>query len=196
MQGLARYVPDAGRKRLASTLVGIAGAGGLGSNAAMLLVRSGVQRLRIVDHDHVDESNLGRQFYWPQDVGRAKVLALAERLAGLEPYLSCDALVCKVNAQNAADIFRGCRIVVEALDEAEQKAALCAALVAAGFFVVSASGLAGCGGAPMRVRRLGNSLVCVGDFSSDIADAPPLAPRVMQAAAMQADAVLAEILKG
>ena len=60
--------------------IGIAGAGGIGSNVAACLVRSGVQQLKIVDFDSVDESNLNRQFYFHDQIGRPKVQALAENL--------------------------------------------------------------------------------------------------------------------
>ena len=60
---LASHLDAAQRRRLAEARVGIAGAGGLGSNCAVLLARSGVIRLTIADHDVVSLSNLNRQFY-------------------------------------------------------------------------------------------------------------------------------------
>ncbi|WP_366141129.1 hypothetical protein [uncultured Desulfovibrio sp.] len=62
-----------------------------------------------------------------------------------------------------------------------------------GRHVVSASGMGGYNGAPMRKRALG-SLTLVGDFTTDILEAPPLAPRVTEAAALLADAALTCIL--
>ena len=82
---LARHLPPGHIARLRDARVGIAGAGGLGSNCAMLLVRSGIRRLRIADPDVVDLSNLNRQFFFPGQVGRAKVDALAENLRALNP---------------------------------------------------------------------------------------------------------------
>ena len=55
--------------------------------------------------------------------------------------------------------------------------------------------MGGVGGYAMR-RRVMGSLVVVGDMRSDVADRPPLAPRVMQCAAMQADAALEWLLTG
>ncbi len=43
--------------------IGIAGAGGLGSNVAVNLVRTGITSIKIVDFDEIEESNLNRQFY-------------------------------------------------------------------------------------------------------------------------------------
>ena len=50
-------------EKLKNSTVGIAGLGGLGSNVAMALARSGIGRLIIVDFDEVEESNLNRQAY-------------------------------------------------------------------------------------------------------------------------------------
>jgi sulfur carrier protein ThiS adenylyltransferase len=194
-QGLRRYLSDDALDRLARARIGIAGAGGLGSNLAMLLVRSGVRHFVVVDGDRVEASNLNRQFYWPEDMGKPKVAVLRDRLLALEPSLSFDGRMEWLHPENAAAAFAGCDIAAEALDEAESKAGICSALLAAGFFVVAASGLCGYGLPPMRVRAVGDSFVCVGDFTSGLADGmPPLAPRVVQAAALQADVILARIL--
>ena len=68
-------------------------------------------------------------------------------------------------------------------------------MLLAGHRVVSASGMAGWGGVPMTARKLGSRLVVVGDHVSGIGPGmPPLAPRVVMAAAMEADAVLEMLL--
>lgn len=196
-QGLQTHFSPAALGRLGAARVGIAGAGGLGSNVAALLVRSGVRHLVLVDGDSVRPSNLNRQFYWPEDVGRPKVEALRARLLALEPELACAAHTDWLTPQSAPALFSDCLCVAEALDEAGTKAAICSALLAAGFFVAAASGICGYGLPPLTVRRLGSSLACVGDFhTAQGAGTPPLAPRVMQAAALQADLILARILEG
>ena len=195
-QGLRAHFSERDLARLAAVRVGIAGAGGLGSNVALLLARSGVRRLLVVDGDNVEPSNLNRQCYWPEDLGRPKVLALRDRLLALEPDLDMDVRQEWLSPVSAPSLFRGCPIVVEALDKAVLKADLCTALLGESFFVVAASGLGGCGRGPMTVRRLGDNFICVGDFVTTAdSSAPPLAPRVTQAAALQADAVLARILE-
>lgn len=193
--GLREHLPEAERRKLAEATVGIAGAGGLGSNVAMLLARSGLGGMVIIDGDLVEPSNLNRQMYFPEDVGLPKVLALGRRLAALAPalrYEGCREWLCPESAPAA---FAECAIVVEAVDAAPLKAALCNALLSAGFFVVGASGIGGWGLPPLAVRKLGGRFVCVGDGESAVeAERPALAPRVMQAAALQADAVLAALL--
>ena len=96
---------------------------------------------------------------------------------------------------SACGLFAGCDIVVEAVDDPEVKKNLVEALLLAGHRVVSASGMAGWGGVPMTARKLGSRLVVVGDHVSGIGPGmPPLAPRVVMAAAMEADAVLEMLL--
>ena len=80
------------------------------------------------------------------------------------------------------------------LIETEQ-ARFAALASAAGKPVICASGMGGIGGFAMKRRNMGRMTV-VGDFRSDVASLPPFAPRVMQCAAMQADAALEWLLTG
>ena len=73
--------------KVRSVRVGIAGAGGLGSNCALNLVRVGFEKLTIADFDRVDASNLDRQFYFLDQVGKIKVEALKENLLRINPAL-------------------------------------------------------------------------------------------------------------
>ncbi len=63
--------------------IGIAGAGGIGSNVAANLVRSGVSCLKIIDFDRIEPSNLNRQFYFQDQVGCLKVSAVAGIMTGI-----------------------------------------------------------------------------------------------------------------
>ena len=68
--------------------IGIAGAGGLGSNVAVHLVRSGISSLKICDFDVIENSNLNRQFYFKDQIGQNKVNALFENLKRINPSLN------------------------------------------------------------------------------------------------------------
>ena len=193
-EGLQHYLSPAQRKALSSVRVGVAGAGGLGSNAAMLLARSGVERFLIVDGDMVEPSNLNRQHYFPQHVGMPKVEALADMLRQLNPETLVEKRCLWLDIDNIPALLPQADLWVEALDEPYMKRDFVERALTADIFVVSASGLAGWGGPPMQRRRLGDRLMLVGDFTTSVDSQPPLAPRVMQAAAMQADAVLEHIL--
>lgn len=179
--------------------VGIAGAGGLGSNVAAHLWRSGVRRLIVADFDVVTAGNLNRQFYFADQIGQLKVMALQENLRRIDPAGAVSAVPTRLTPANAESVFAACPLVVEAFDRAEEKYWLIHTLLAAGKSVVAASGLGGCGHSnAMRVRRLGQRLIMVGDGELDVTLSPrlaPLSPRVGIAAAMQANCVLA-LLKG
>lgn len=200
-EGLQRHLRPGQLARLAAARVGIAGAGGLGSNCAFLLTRCGIRNFIIVDHDRVEASNLNRQHYFPQHLGQYKVDALCGQLAALAD-VRADARHVKLDELNILEILPLAPIWVEALDDAETKRSFVEAALRAGVFCVSASGLAGWGGPPMRRHEIkardGTSrLILVGDFQSAACpERPVLAPRVMQAAAMQADAVIEYLLEG
>jgi sulfur carrier protein ThiS adenylyltransferase len=184
------------RKRLSKKKVGIAGAGGLGSNCAAALARAGVGRLVIADFDLVSEANLDRQFFFLDQVGSLKVEALTENLHRIDPVLSVEAHVLRLDPASLLRIFTGCDVLVEAFDTAEAKAMMIETVLARmpGTPLVSASGLAGFGRSEdIRVRRSG-LLWLVGDLVSEVGpENPPMAPRVGIAASMEANVVL-EIL--
>ena len=198
-QGLRRHLQPEQLAGLAAARVGLAGAGGLGSNCAMMLARSGLKHFVLVDGDVVEDSNLNRQHYFPRHVGQSKVLALREQIREFGD-IDVDARHIRLDASNIQDMLTLAPIWVEALDAPASKRLFVEEALYAGVFCVSASGLAGWGGPPMQRRVLTRKdasprLILVGDFSSAVSEVlPPLAPRVMQAAAMQADAVLEHIL--
>lgn len=193
LAGLAAHFGTKELQKLTSAKVGIAGVGGLGSNAAIMLCRSGVGNLILVDYDNVEASNLNRQHYWPKHIGMPKTGALANLLLELNPAVKLDVRPLRLNAANIAACLASCDLWLEALDNPEAKTLLVEEALLAGCKVVSASGICGYGGPPLEKRKMGN-LVLVGDFSTSSEMAPPLAPRVNQAAALMADAVLEIIL--
>ena len=173
--------------------MGLAGTGGLGSNTALMLARCGVEDLLLVDDDVVEPSNLNRQQFWPRHLGSPKVEALAELLRELNPDIRVETRRLRLGPADLPEILPSCPIWVEALDDPEAKTMLVEHTLLDGRMVASASGMGGYGGPPMQKRRLGR-LTLVGDFTTDVLAAPPLAPRVTQAAALLADAVLEFIL--
>lgn len=194
--GANTYLTEGERARLESAKIGIAGAGGLGSNCAMHLVRAGVRRFTIADFDTVAESNLNRQFYFRRQIGRKKVDALAENLLAIEEGLELDMRDVRIDAGNAASVFAGCDVVVEAFDTLDSKTMLVGALAGGPAPVVAASGIAGWGrSGAIRLRRVGKSLYLAGDCESAAgASSAPASPRVGIAAAMQANTVVALLL--
>lgn len=194
VDGLGRYFSPQELRKLNAATIGIAGAGGLGSNAAMMLCRSGIGGFFLLDDDVVDKSNLNRQYFMPRHLGRPKVEALAETLLELNPDIRLTISQSRLDGNNISQILASAPIWVEALDAAEAKTLLVENALLAGLRVASASGLCGYGGPPLAKREMGN-LVLVGDFTTSCEMAPPLAPRVTQAASLLADSVLEFVLK-
>ena len=189
------YLTPEERAVLESARVGIAGAGGLGSNCAMHLVRAGVQHITVVDFDVVNESNLNRQFFFRDQLGRKKVEALKENLLRIDPDADIRAVDMRLDASSAREVFSDCDIVVEAFDVVDAKVMLVSSFASSGKKLVTASGLAGWGRSnAMRVRKMGN-IVAIGDGETAVgANAAPASPRVGIAAAMQANSVVAILL--
>ena len=189
------YLTPEERAALESARVGIAGAGGLGSNCAMHLVRSGVKHITIADFDVVNESNLNRQFFFRDQIGQKKVEAIKENLLRIEPDADIRAVDMRLDASSAREIFADCGIVVEAFDAVDAKVMLVSAFASSGKKLVTASGLAGWGRSnAMRVRKMGN-IVAIGDGETSVGDgAAPVSPRVGIAAAMEANAVVSLLL--
>lgn len=194
---VARHEADIQRK-LDTACVGIAGLGGLGSHIAIHLARLGVGRLVLADFDTVDITNLNRQHYTIQDLGRPKTEAMLDQLTAINPYLEYQTHMVRITAENAAPIFAGCDVICEAFDRAEQKAMLIEALCSAlpDTAIVSGNGMAGFASANQIVtRKMFGRLYLCGDGQSDIADGLGLmAPRVAVCAAHQATMALRLLL--
>lgn len=183
---------------LSQKTVGIAGAGGLGSNCASSLIRSGVGKLIVADFDRVSPENLNRQFYFRKQAGMKKVDALRENLHKICPGCVLQVHDTRVTEDNIELLFSVCDVVVEAFDDAEQKSILINYMLThlPHIPLVAASGMAGWGGTEkIKVVKSGNFYLC-GDQESEISeDNPPIAPRVNIVSNMQADIVLQLLLK-
>ena len=190
------YLTPAERAVLEKVRIGVAGAGGLGSNCAMHLVRSGIRHLVVADFDVVGESNLNRQFFFRDQLGMKKVDALKANLLRIDPEVDVQAVDVRLDAASTRELFEDCDIVVEAFDVVEAKTMILSTLMPLGMRLVTASGLAGWGKSnAMRVRKMGANVVVVGDGETGVAtDVAPVSPRVGIAAAMEANAVVAWLL--
>lgn len=106
-----------GQLKLARAKVLMIGAGGLGAPLGLYLAAAGVGRLGIVDFDVVDFTNLQRQItFSTADVGRPKIQAAKERLAGLNPQIQIDTYETRLTSSNALDLFRDYDIIVDGTD--------------------------------------------------------------------------------
>ena len=190
------YLTETQRAILERAKIGVAGLGGLGSNVITHLVRAGIRRFVAADFDVVSASNLNRQFFFADQIGRKKTQALAENLRRIAPDLELDFRDLRLTAANVPELFSECDVVVEAFDKADAKTMLISALANTGIPVVAASGLAGFGKSnDIRVRKAGQNLYLVGDLISGVSpELAPASPRVGIAAAMEANTVVALLL--
>jgi len=109
------------RQHLSHFRVGIAGAGGLGSNCAVALARSGLGTLVISDFDLVEPVNLDRQYYFISQTGMYKTTALKETISRISPDTIVIPHTEMLNPDNIPSIFTGCHAIIEALDADNMK---------------------------------------------------------------------------
>ena len=127
--GLARLYGAAGAQKIREAHVVVVGLGGVGSWAAEALARSGVARLTLIDLDHIAESNINRQIHALDiTVGKAKVLAMQERIAHINPHCEVVCVEDFVDADNwpaLAGLSLGAEVsVIDACDQVKAKAAM------------------------------------------------------------------------
>lgn len=187
------------QKAFSSATVAICGLGGLGSNIAIALARAGIGKLVLIDFDRVDITNLHRQQYKANQIGRYKTEALAENLLEIAPYMEITTVTERITEENVCSLLKDADVVCEAFDQAEAKAVLVNAVLEhlPDTCLVAASGMAGMDTPnTIRTRRITKRFYLCGDEESDVADTIGLvAPRVMLCAAHQAQTVL-RILAG
>ena len=148
--------------------IGIAGAGGIGSNVAVNLIRSGVKNIKIVDFDVIDQSNLNRQFYFEDQIGKLKSEAIYENLIRINKTADIQSINSKLSSKNIHDIFEDCEIIVEAFDVKENKTMLIEQLLSSKDLIVSASGVADYDIESIKITKITNNLFIVGDNKKDI----------------------------
>ena len=182
------------QRKFSSATVAVCGLGGLGSNIAISLARSGIGKLLLIDYDLVDITNLHRQQYKANQVGMFKTEALVENLKEMSPYTQIEAQNVRISKENAGSLLQNADIICEAFDDAECKAELVDTVLETMLdkYIVAASGMAGLGSAnSIRTRRITSKFYLCGDEVSDVNDDIGLvSSRVMLCAAHQAHTVL------
>jgi molybdopterin/thiamine biosynthesis adenylyltransferase len=112
-----REVGGTGQAKIRAAKVLVVGAGGLGSPVALYLAAAGIGALGLVDDDAVSLSNLQRQILFKTaDVGRPKVEAGRDALAGLNPHVAVDIHAVRLTETNAMALIGGYDIVADGSD--------------------------------------------------------------------------------
>lgn len=180
------------------SIVGIAGVGGLGSNIAISLTRAGIGKLILADPDTVSNSNLSRQQYFLNQVGLPKVAALKDNLMNISPFTLVNPYPLKITPVNLSMIFGKVDILIEALDDADQKQMLIENWqeLYPEKYLIGASGIAGVGKNELIHTEQIGTLFLIGDGISEIEDGVfPTAARVAVVANMQANLCLELLLQ-
>ncbi len=192
-----RFSPSV-HSKLKAAKVAVAGLGGIGSHTAVMLARSGVGHLGIIDFDFVDISNLNRQAYTVRDIGIPKTDALERILKEINPYIHVEKKQIKIDPENTSMLLSEYPIVCEAFDAPEEKASLVNAVLerCPASVCIAVSGMAGYGDANLvKSRRVMKRLFVCGDETSDAYSGIGLmAPRVLVCAGHQANLVIQQIL--
>ena len=126
--GLERLYGVDNAARIRASHVVVVGVGGVGSWAAEALARSGVGKLTLIDLDNVAESNINRQIHaLTSTVGMAKVDAMRERIAQINPYCDLRTIEDFVTPENWLEFLPpDADAVIDACDQVKAKVAMAA----------------------------------------------------------------------
>ncbi len=125
--GIARLYGPAALARFRAAHVCVIGVGGVGSWLVEALARSAIGQLTLIDLDNVAESNINRQIQaLSGTIGQAKIGALAERIAQINPYCRVHLVEDFIEPDNIEAMLagKGFDYVIDAIDSVRSKAAL------------------------------------------------------------------------
>jgi sulfur carrier protein ThiS adenylyltransferase len=187
------------REKIKDKTIGIAGCGGLGSNAAISLARIGIMKFVLVDFDCIDESNLNRQYYFRDQIGIKKIVALSDNIWKIDRNIQIEAHDIKIQSSEVKAIFGKCDIIIEAFDKSDAKTMLIESALEhlPDIPLIIGNGMAGFGGFDqLKILQWAKNVFVCGDGLSEIGEEmPPLGPRVAIVANMQANLALELLLK-
>jgi len=117
-------IGEAGQERLLNSSAVLVGCGALGTALANLLVRAGVGKLRIVDRDFVEPSNLQRQTLFEEsDAQEAlpKAVAAERRLRAINSGVTVEGIVADISPKNAQELLGGFPLILDGTDNFETR---------------------------------------------------------------------------
>jgi len=190
---LLNYMSKEQLEKIENTKVFIVGCGGLGSNVAKILVRTGFLNLTLIDFDVVEFKNLNRQDFYTNQIGAKKVEALKENLMRINKDIFVKTLDLKLTDKNL-DLLKDADVVIEAVDKDIYKKMIFEYCIENSIKVVCACGIAGFGDCENIKIKRGKFFSIVGDFQKSVYEFKPLAPKVMAVASLQADEVLRMVI--
>ncbi|MBV8515399.1 MAG: ThiF family adenylyltransferase [Acidobacteria bacterium] len=117
-------IGEAGQERLLAASAVVAGCGAIGAAAANLLVRAGVGRVRVIDRDFVEPSNLQRQTLFEEADAREalpKAVAAERRLAAVNSQVHVEGIVADINPHHAEELLGGFDVICDGTDNFETR---------------------------------------------------------------------------
>ena len=118
-------ISQSGQHDLFKSAVAVIGCGGLGGYVIEELARLGIGKIIAIDPDVFEEHNLNRQLLSsPQNIGRPKVEAAAARVEEINPAVTLKPFQIAYTPENGAELLRGAKVVVDALDSIPTRLAL------------------------------------------------------------------------
>lgn len=135
---------DNGLQRLHDAFVVVAGLGAVGSYAVEALARAGIGRLRLIDNDEINPSNINRQlFALHSTVGRNKCDVAAERVKDINPNCKTEAVNAFIREETVAELMKDSPdFVIDAIDSLNPKVELVSYLRNNGISFISSMGAA------------------------------------------------------
>lgn len=194
----ARHTPKV-HERLKKGTVAILGLGGLGSNIASSLARVGVGKLILADFDVVEPSNLNRQNYFINDIGKLKTSAIADNIKMINPFVEIKIINDRISKENM-NLFSDADIIVEAFDNPKCKAEISNYVLIhmKDKYLVASSGMAGYYDSNIiQTKKLRDKFYICGDFINEAKEGDGLmAPRVSICANHMANKVIQILVDG
>ena len=118
-------IGEEGQRKLKEARVMVAGVGGLGSPVGLYLAAAGVGRIRLIDCDTVELSNLNRQvLHWDKDIGRRKVESAREKLGEVNPSVSVETIDEMITEENVLRLVGDAQAIVDCMDNFPTRYAL------------------------------------------------------------------------
>jgi molybdopterin-synthase adenylyltransferase len=117
-------IGEEGQQRLLGSSAVLVGCGAIGAATANLLVRAGLGKLRIVDRDFVEPSNLQRQTLFDEADALAalpKAIAADRKLRSINSSVSVEGIVADLSPRNAADLLSGFDLILDGTDNFETR---------------------------------------------------------------------------
>ena len=174
-QILFREIGGAGQERLLNSRVLLVGCGALGASHAEMLARAGVGKLRIVDRDFVEFTNLQRQTLFKESDAEErlpKAVGAKNRIAEINSEIEVEALIADVNHSNIEALIAGCDLVIDGTDNFQVRYLLNDACVKNGVTWIYGAAVSGYGTTMTIIPGKTPCLRCIFDEMPDAGSSP------------------------